>query len=68
MSAATLLSLKQEAVKLSEKERRSLSSFLIKLRQDTPEWKAETSKRLDAMGTGKKTSVSDLRKRLIHEA
>lgn len=67
MSATSLLTIKQGVTKLSERERRELSVFLHRLRQDTPAWKRETAKRLAAMESGKKTSSADLRKRLNEE-
>jgi len=66
MTATAFLDLKQRVAKLSEKERQSLSAYLIRLGQDRGEWKLETARRLDAMADGKKVSVSDLRKRLGH--
>ncbi|MDX2111373.1 MAG: hypothetical protein SFY80_14170 [Verrucomicrobiota bacterium] len=62
----SLLSLKQELTKLSEKERREMSAFLIHRGQETIEWKKEAARRLKCMDAGKKTSVSELRDRLGH--
>ena len=64
MSATSLITIKQGVTKLSERERRDLSIFLHRLRQDTPSWKRETARRLAAMESGNKTSAADLRKRL----
>ncbi len=61
MSDAELLALKQHLTKLSEPERREVSAFIVRLGQESKEWKEETARRLDEMGTGKKTSLSDLR-------
>ena len=61
MSDTELLVLKQGLTKLSESERREVSAFLCRLGQESNEWKEETARRLDAMGRGKKTSLSDLR-------
>lgn len=66
MTATALLSLKQQLSKLSERERREISAFLIRLRQETPEWKKATAARLREMEAGKRTSVSELRQRLGH--
>jgi len=66
MTATAFLDLKQRASKLSEKERQDLSAYLIRLGQERPSWKKETSKRLNEMAKGRKTSVADLRKMLGH--
>ncbi len=66
MTATAFLELKQRAAKLSEKERQSLSAYLIRLGQDSREWKQKTARRLDDMADGKKISVAELRKRLGH--
>ena len=66
MTATAFLELKQRAAKLSEKERQSLSSYLIRLGQDQKEWKQRTARRLDDMANGKKVGVAELRKRLGH--
>lgn len=64
MTATAFLELKQRATKLSEKERRNLSAFLIRLGQERAGWKQETARRLNAMAAGKKVSVAELRKQL----
>jgi hypothetical protein len=51
---------------LSETERREVSAFLIRLGQESGEWKKETTRRLSAMASGKQTSVATLRRRLGH--
>lgn len=66
MTATAFLDLKQRATKLSEKERRELSVFLIRLGQERTGWKQETARRLNAMAAGKKNSTTALRKRLGH--
>ena len=66
MTATAFLELKQRASKLSEKERKRLSAFLIRLGQERTGWKQETVRRLNEMARGKKTSVADLRKQLGH--
>lgn len=67
MSEITVVSIKQQLIQLSEQERRELSAFLIRLGQDTPEWRQEMSRRLSEMDEGKKVSSAELRKRLIGE-
>ncbi len=61
MSDIDLLTLKQQLTKLSESERREVSAFIVRLGQESKEWKAETARRLDQMGAGKRTSLSDLK-------
>jgi hypothetical protein len=64
MTATAFLDLKQRASKLSEKDRESLSAYLIRLGQDRSGWKQETARRLNDMAKGRKMSVADLRKQL----
>jgi len=66
MSGIDLLSLKQSLTKLSEDERRDVSAFLIRLGQDSDSWRQETARRLNAMDSGDKTSVDELRQQLGH--
>jgi hypothetical protein len=66
MTATAILGLKQQLTKLSERERREVSAFLLRLGQESPAWKRETARRLKSMAAGKETSVSELRDRLGH--
>ena len=66
MTASALLNLKQRLASLRETERRELSAYLIRLGQDAPAWKRETSRRLRQMAAGKQTSTSALRRQLGH--
>ena len=66
MSGTELLSLKQRLTKLSESERREVSAFIVRLGQESKEWREETARRLDEMDAGKRTSVSELRDRIGH--
>ncbi|HEY3756775.1 MAG TPA: hypothetical protein VGL42_11555 [Opitutaceae bacterium] len=66
MTASGFLELKQRVARLSEKERQSLSAYLIRLGQERAGWKQETARRLDAMEAGNKVRVADLRKQLGH--
>lgn len=66
MTASAFLDLKQRASKLSEKDRQTLSAYLIRLGQERSGWKQETARRLDEMARGKKMSVADLRQQLRH--
>lgn len=66
METVSLIALKQTLTKLSERDRRELSVFLIRRGYEGSEWKRETARRLKAMDAGRKTSVSDLRRQLGH--
>ena len=66
MTATAILGLKQQLTTLSETERRQLSVFLIRLGQESGEWKKETARRLADMESGRQTSVTALRRRLGH--
>jgi hypothetical protein len=54
MSATALLQLKQQLAKLTEKERLEVSAFLHRLKQETPAWQKEMSRRMAEMDAGKK--------------
>jgi len=61
MGDSELLSLKQSLTHLSESERREVSAFIVRLGLESLDWKEETARRLDEMGAGEKTSLSDLK-------
>lgn len=54
MSATAMLQLKQQLSKLSEKQRQEVAAFLHRLKQDSPAWQKEMSRRMAEMDTGKK--------------
>jgi len=60
----TMLELKQQISKLSDRERRELNAYLVRLRHERPEWKKAASKRMRAMDAGRKVSLSELERRL----
>jgi len=60
----TMLELKQRISKLSDRERRELNVYLVRLRHERPEWKKAASKRMQAMDAGRKVSLSELERRL----
>lgn len=66
MTETGILGLKQQLVQLTEAERHEISAFLIRLGQETDEWRQETARRLDQMAAGEQTSVEELRNRLGH--
>lgn len=60
----TMLELKQQVSKLSERERRELNAYLIRLRHEKPEWRRMMTKRMKAMDQGKKLTMEQLQQRL----
>lgn len=49
-----MLQLKQQLSKLSEKQRQEVAAFLHRLKQDSPAWQKEMSRRMAEMDAGKK--------------
>jgi len=66
MSDLELLSLKQELSKLSGNERKEISAYLLRLDQETEEWKSKAAQTINAMASGKKVSLEDLKEQLGH--
>ena len=56
----TLLELKQQVSRLSERERRELNAYLIRLRHEKSEWRRMMARRMKAMDQGKKLPVAQL--------
>jgi hypothetical protein len=54
MSATAMLQLKQNLSRLSERERQEVSAFLHRLKQDSPAWQKEMTRRMSEMDAGKK--------------
>lgn len=54
MSATAMLQLKQQLSKMSEKQRQEVAAFLHRLKQDSPAWQKEMSRRMAEMDAGKK--------------
>jgi hypothetical protein len=59
-----LLELKQEISRLSPSERRELSAYLVRLRNESQEGKEVINQRMTEMDQGRKVPLSDLEKRL----
>ncbi len=59
VSAAALLQLKQQLSNLTEKERVEGSAFLHRMKQETPTWQKEMSRRMAEMDAGKKDSAAE---------
>ena len=60
----TLLQLKQEFSRLSLRERRELTAYMLRLRHERPEWRRAASKRMREMDAGRKVTVDELEARL----
>jgi hypothetical protein len=66
VSDLELLSLKQKLSKLSGNERKEISAYLLRLDQETEEWKSKAAQTINAMASGKKVSLEDLKEQLGH--
>jgi hypothetical protein len=58
MTASAMLQLKQQLSQISEKERQEVSAFIHRLKQESPAWQKEMSKRMTEMDNGKKIRLS----------
>ena len=56
----SLLELKQKVARLSQRERRELQLYMIKLRHQTPAWKKATARTIREMQAGKYTTIEQL--------
>ena len=54
MSTISMLQLKQQLSRISEKERQEIAAFLHRLKQQSPIWQKEMSQRMAEMDGGKK--------------
>lgn len=54
MSTIAMLQLKQQLSRISEKERQEIAAFLHRLKQQSPIWQKEMTRRMAEMGGGKK--------------
>lgn len=54
MSTTAMLRLKQQLSRMTEKERQEVTVFLHRLKQDSPAWQKEMSRRMSEMDAGKK--------------
>ena len=66
MTAVAILDLKQKLSKLSARERREMTSYLLRLKHESSEGRKETSRRMREMDQGKKNRLTDLKKSLGH--
>jgi hypothetical protein len=68
MTATSLLHLKQQLSRLSEKERVEVAAYLHRLKQETPAWKKEMTRRMAEMERGLKFKLSTRAARPRHAA
>jgi len=54
MSTISMLQLKQQLSRISEKERQEIAAFLHRLKQKSPIWQKEMTRRMAEMDGGKK--------------
>jgi hypothetical protein len=54
MSATAMLQLKQQLSALTEKDRQEASDFLRRLKENSPAWQKEMTRRMTEMDAGKK--------------
>lgn len=55
-----MLQLKQQLSKMSERQRQEVAGFLHRLKQDSPAWRKEMSRRMAEMDAGKNSSCQKL--------
>jgi len=61
----SLLELKQQVSRLSQRERAELQAFMIWLKHGTPVWKRATAKKIREMKAGKFTTIEELEARVV---
>ncbi len=54
MNAEAMLQLKQQLVRMSAKQRQEVAAFLHRLKQESPAWKKEMTRRMAELDAGKK--------------
>lgn len=59
-----LLKLKQQISRLSQRDRRELQVYLLRLKHATPAWKRTTAKKIREMKAGKFTTIEELEARV----
>jgi hypothetical protein len=63
MTAASMLKMKQQLSKLTNKERQEVAAYLHRLKQETPAWKREMARRMREMDAGKGISLTSVLRR-----
>jgi hypothetical protein len=54
MSATAMLQLKQQLSQITEKERQEIAAYLHRLKQESPAYQKEVTRRMSEMDKGKK--------------
>lgn len=60
MTATAMLDLKQRLARLTEAERKVATSYLLRLKRESPAGRRRTSRLMREMDSGKKTRLRDL--------
>jgi hypothetical protein len=58
MGVTDLLQLKQQLSRLSEKERQEAAAFFHRLKQESPAWQKEMSRRMAEMDAGRRITLT----------
>jgi hypothetical protein len=66
MTASSELDLKQRLARLSERDRRAMSAYLLRLKHESKSGRQGISRVMKEMDSGKKTSLSQLSADLGH--
>ena len=66
MTAALELDLKQRLASLSERDRRTMSAYLVRLKHESSSGRRETTRLMNEMDAGKKVRLADVVKKLGH--
>lgn len=66
MTTAGFLSIQQQLPELSERQRVAMAAALYRLKQESPAWEREMSRRMAEMDEGRKVSLSKLMPRSRH--
>jgi hypothetical protein len=60
----SILQVKQSLSRMSQRERREIQLYLLRLKHESPAWKRKTAKTIRDMQAGKFTTVEQLKTRL----
>ena len=63
-SRMSILQVKQTLSRMSQRERREIQLYLLRLKRETPAWKRATAKKIREMQAGRFTSIEQLEARL----
>ena len=60
----SILQIKQTLSRMSQRERREIQLYLLRLKRETPAWKRATARTIRDMQAGKFTTIEQLKTRL----